>query len=585
MGRANDACVCAWFGGGTMDLHNVREENAAAGGSGWTAGLRSLRRTETQTHAQWTPRRVIDRDALLVPGLPDEATASGTLWSLLPRGLAGRLYPLLAELWQFLDVAMVGGALYVLNRMHGIEFDGKHLVLMLLTAGLILFVYSWSDLLYRLRTRTLMEEAGRLLGAWTKVLGLLLVIGYLTKWHDEFPRDFMLVWAAAAYFAQLLTHIVIRKFLHFLRRRGYNIRRALVVGCGAPLERYASFINQNPWLGIQLEGYVAERSWVPENSGRGRQPDGLMATGGHANQIKRLIPFSHSPHQAEALGTAGDRPRYLGGLGDVNRLVRDLSISEIYVTLPLERSADAEVAMRTLVNIPVNVNWIPDFTLVRVLSTRADKLGDCPLILLSDSRIDRHGRLVKWVEDVVLSSILLVLSAPLILAIAWAVKISSPGPVLFKQRRHGLCEQPIVVWKFRTMRVGPEADIAEQATPDDDRITPIGRLLRRWSLDELPQLFNVLQGRMSLVGPRPHPLWLNDQFSKIVDAYMQRHRVKPGLTGWAQVHGLRGETDTREKMEQRVKYDLYYITHWSPWLDIKILARTLPTVLFGKNAY
>ena len=133
------------------------------------------------------------------------------------------------------------------------------------------------------------------------------------------------------------------------------------------------------------------------------------------------------------------------------------------------------------------------------------------------------------------------------------------------------------------MRVQTEAD--KQATRNDDRITPIGRLLRRWSLDELPQLFNVLQGTMSLVGPRPHPVWLNEGHSQVVSKYMQRHRVKPGLTGWAQVNGFRGETDTLEKMEQRVNCDLYYITHWSPWLDIKILVRTIGTVLRGDNAY
>src|SRR5262249_37775106 len=183
------------------------------------------------------------------------------------------------------------------------------------------------------------------------------------------------------------------------------------------------------------------------------------------------------------------------------------------------------------------------------------------------------------------SVMLLVLFAPLIVVIGWAVKASSPGPVLFKQRRHGLNGHPIVVWKFRTMRVDRAVEITQQATPDDKRVTPIGRLLRRWSLDELPQLFNVLQGRMSFVGPRPHPLWLNDEFSKVVGAYMQRHRVKPGLTGWAQVHGYRGETDTWEKMERRVSYDLYYITHWSPWLDLKIIVLTIPAVAFGKNAY
>ena len=241
--------------------------------------------------------------------------------------------------------------------------------------------------------------------------------------------------------------------------------------------------------------------------------------------------------------------------------------------------------MRALVNVPVNVNWLPDFSVAQVLSMRADELDGQPIILLSDSRIERHGRLVKRMEDVLISGVLIVLLAPLLLAIAWAVKRSSPGPVLFKQWRHGMGGQRFVVWKFRSMRIESHATQDKQATLADDRVTPIGRLLRRWSLDELPQLFNVLAGHMSLVGPRPHPMWLNEAYTQVIDRYMQRHRVKPGLTGWAQVNGFRGETDTREKMEQRINCDLYYITHWSPWLDVKILALTVVAVLRGRNAY
>jgi Undecaprenyl-phosphate glucose phosphotransferase len=527
---------------------------------------------------------IVQEDALLEAGLTHAGAAAGMTRTFNARGLITRLYPLLTEMWQCLDVAVVAGALYVLVRTYDIEFSKRYLVLAVVTAVLMLFVYSWSDLFYRLRTRTLTQEAGRLLRAWAKVLGLLLVVGYLIDTVREFPRLPLLIWAAVAYFAQLLVHILIRKSMHGLRRRGYNIRSALVIGCGAPLKRYASFIGQNPWLGIRVEGYVAEPSWLAETSGAQRQPFG--STLDCASVGKRVnLPTRHAPSHIDAAGIADEGLRHLGGLDNVSRLIDELSISEIYVTLPLERSADAEAALRTLVNIPVNVNWIPDFSLAHLFSTRADKLGDHPLILLSDSRIDRHGRLVKRFEDVVLSVMLLVLFAPLMIAIACAVKVSSPGPVLFKQRRHGLNGRPIVVWKFRTMRVDPTVEITKQATPDDTRITPVGGVLRRWSLDELPQLFNVLQGRMSLVGPRPHPLWLNDRFSKIVDAYMQRHRVKPGLTGWAQVHGYRGETDTWEKMEQRVRYDLHYITHWSPGLDLKIIAHTLPVVLLGKNAY
>ncbi len=529
-------------------------------------------------------QNALENNAVALAEAPSNAGAgSQTAWSLIPRGLVSRLYPLLTEMWQVLDAAMVGGVLYVMARTHNFGFEAKHVVLIGLTTALMLLIYSWSDLFYRLRTRTLTQEAMRLLQAWATVLVLLMAIGYLTGSTHEFPRSFILTWATVAYVAQLLVHVAIRKTLHLLRQRGYNIRRALVVGCGLPLERYSNTISHNPWLGIRVEGYVAETDWLAKSSDHER---GAMATTGSADGNRHVDSLAHhTTDQADAPGIVGGRLSHLGKLADVGRLVRDLSINEIYVTLPLHLSSDAEAALRALVNIPVNVNWIPDFSIAQLLSTRSDTLGGHAMILLSDSRIDRHGQLVKRVEDLVFSSILIVLLSPLILALVWAVKRSSPGPVLFKQLRHGLGGRPIVVWKFRTMRVSTGTELAKQATRQDDRITPIGRWLRRWSLDELPQLFNVWQGRMSLVGPRPHPLWLNDRFSEIVYAYMQRHRVRPGLTGWAQVHGYRGETDTLDKMEQRVKHDLYYITHWSPWLDLKTIALTIPAILFGENAH
>jgi undecaprenyl-phosphate glucose phosphotransferase len=492
----------------------------------------------------------------------------------IPRGLITRLYPILAELWQMLDAVVVAGALYALLQLHGIEMQAEHVAFIALTAVLMLLVYSWSDLFYRLRTRTLMQEGWRLMQAWGLVLIMLMAIGFLIEAPRVFPRNLMLTWALVAFLGQLGVHITIRTSLHSLRQRGYNIRHALIVGCGAPLQSYASFIAQNPWLGIRVAGYVAEPSWLARQADSDNPRLGSMTTAAFAGG--RSGPGFIS-------SDSGIQLPQLGRLTDVGRLVDTLSISEIYVTLPLERSGDAEAAMRTLVNVPVNVNWVPDFSLAQMLSTRVDSIDGRPLVLLSDSRIDRHGQLMKRVEDVLLSGLLLLLLAPLMIGIAFVIKRSSPGPVLFKQQRHGLGGRPIVVWKYRTMRMST-VEIRKQATSEDDRVTPIGKWLRRWSLDELPQLFNVLQGRMSLVGPRPHPLWLNDQFSKIVDAYMQRHRVKPGLTGWAQIHGLRGETETAEKMEQRVRHDLHYITHWSPVLDIEILARTVPAVVLGKNA-
>jgi Undecaprenyl-phosphate glucose phosphotransferase len=476
------------------------------------------------------------------------------------RGLFPRLYPILTELWQLLDIAAVGVALYAVTLWRGGTFGEDHALLFMVTAALILLVYSWSDLFYRLRTRSLLQEISRLLQAWTIVLVLLMAVAFLAEPDKHFSPRFAIQWGIAGFLAQLAVHVTVRKSIHFLRRRGYNIRSALIVGCGAPLQRHVRLINRNPWLGIQIEGYIAEPAWLAENDAAPADP-------------------------ANAAADAGVSLRHLGGLADIERLVATLGISEIYVALPLERSADAERAMRALVNVPVNVDWLPDFSVAQVLSMRADQIDGQPIVLLSDSRIERHGRLIKRTEDILVSGTLILLLAPVLLTIAWLVKRSSPGPVLFKQSRHGIGGQRFVVWKFRTMRIEPQGAQKKQATLGDDRVTPIGRLLRRWSLDELPQLFNVLMGQMSLVGPRPHPVWLNEAYAQVIERYMQRHRVKPGLTGWAQVNGFRGETDTREKMEQRVNCDLYYITHWSPWFDVKILVRTVAAVLRGDNAY
>jgi len=212
-------------------------------------------------------------------------------------------------------------------------------------------------------------------------------------------------------------------------------------------------------------------------------------------------------------------------------------------------------------------------------------MGDVPLVSVFDSSIIGASLLIKRLEDLLLGSLILLLISPLMLGIAVAVKLTSPGPVFFKQRRYGLHGQVIEVWKFRSMSVLEDDQNVRQARKNDPRITPLGAFLRGTSLDELPQFFNVLQGTMSIVGPRPHAVAHNEEFRKLIHGYMLRHKVKPGITGWAQVNGWRGETNVIEKMEKRVEYDLYYINNWSVWLDLKIILKTIFGGMRGKNAY
>jgi putative colanic acid biosynthesis UDP-glucose lipid carrier transferase len=204
---------------------------------------------------------------------------------------------------------------------------------------------------------------------------------------------------------------------------------------------------------------------------------------------------------------------------------------------------------------------------------------------LQETPFTGTNRLVKRLSDIVLASAILVLISPLLLAVAIGVRLSSPGPVIFAQRRNGLDGEEIVIYKFRSMRTADDGAVVPQATKEDPRITPFGAFLRRSSLDELPQFINVLQGRMSIVGPRPHAVAHNEQYRQLIKAYMVRHKVKPGITGWAQIHGLRGETETVEKMQARVEYDLEYLRNWSLSLDLQIIVRTIKLVFFDRNAY
>jgi putative colanic acid biosynthesis UDP-glucose lipid carrier transferase len=241
--------------------------------------------------------------------------------------------------------------------------------------------------------------------------------------------------------------------------------------------------------------------------------------------------------------------------------------------------------MAALQNTTASLHFVPDVFGVNIIQGRLGDMGGIPVVGLTVTPFTGVNRLIKRASDVVLSLLILVLISPLLLAVAVGVKLSSPGPVIFRQRRTGLDSEVITVYKFRSMTVEENGADVQQATRNDPRVTRFGAFIRKTSLDELPQFINVLQGRMSIVGPRPHAVAHNEQYRKIVKAYMARHKVKPGITGWAQVNGLRGETDTVDKMARRVEYDLEYLRNWSLGLDLLIIARTVKLVVFDRSAY
>ncbi|GAB4040501.1 MAG: hypothetical protein Fur0014_11060 [Rubrivivax sp.] len=278
------------------------------------------------------------------------------------------------------------------------------------------------------------------------------------------------------------------------------------------------------------------------------------------------------------------RPR-LGPLADAAAFVRAHGVHEVFITLPLGSQPRIVQLLEQVQGTTASVYYVPDVFAISIIQGRLQDLNGLPVVGLCETPFTGTNSLVKRISDIVLASLILVLISPLLLAIAIGVKLSSPGPVIFRQRRNGLDGEEIVVWKFRSMRTMDDGAVVKQATRNDPRVTRFGAFLRRSSLDELPQFFNVLQGRMSIVGPRPHAVAHNEQYRALIKAYMVRHKVKPGITGWAQVNGHRGETDTIEKMQARVEYDLAYLRNWSLGLDLQIIARTVKLVFFDRKAY
>jgi putative colanic acid biosynthesis UDP-glucose lipid carrier transferase len=281
----------------------------------------------------------------------------------------------------------------------------------------------------------------------------------------------------------------------------------------------------------------------------------------------------------------GSRNRFAGQCKDVAGFVRAHGVNAIYIALPMSNAPRIEEMLHEFRDTTASIYFVPDIFAFDLVQARCVELHGIPMLAICDTPFHGMNALKKRGMDVLLSSLALLVGWPLMLAIAIGVKLSSPGPVLFKQRRYGLHGEEMLVYKFRTMTVWEDGPVVVQAAPQDVRITAIGRFLRRTSLDELPQLFNVLQGKMSFVGPRPHAVAHNELYRKLISGYMIRHKVRPGMTGWAQVHGLRGETRTVEQMRLRVQYDLDYLRNWSLALDFKILFKTVSIVFHHGNAY
>ncbi|HWU84308.1 MAG TPA: undecaprenyl-phosphate glucose phosphotransferase, partial [Rhodocyclaceae bacterium] len=274
-----------------------------------------------------------------------------------------------------------------------------------------------------------------------------------------------------------------------------------------------------------------------------------------------------------------------GRLDDVAAYVKQHHVQRIYICLPMASQPRILHVLDALRDTTASIYFVPDLFVTDIIQGRMAHVGHMPVVSVCETPFTGINGLIKRVSDIGIAASILLLISPLLLLIALAVKLTSSGPVIFKQRRYGLDGEEILVYKFRSMTVCEDGQVVKQAQKNDTRLTPIGGFLRKTSLDELPQFINVLQGRMSIVGPRPHAIAHNEMYRKLIKGYMVRHKAKPGITGWAQVNGLRGETETVDKMAARIEYDLDYLRNWSLGLDLKIILMTVGVVFKDQYAY
>ncbi|HEY5805582.1 MAG TPA: undecaprenyl-phosphate glucose phosphotransferase [Lysobacter sp.] len=397
------------------------------------------------------------------------------------------------------------------------------------------------------RGRGFAREALKLVCVWAVVFALGVLYVALLKVQGVTSRLWWGCWFAGTVLASAAGRIACRQAAAWVRERGLDVRTAVVIGSSADAEHIVRTFDQQRWAGVEVRGWFST-------------VDGLQPA------------LAGVPH--------------LGDLVALAAYVESHRVNQVWIALPVSEQAVIDRIVTSLDYSTVDIKFVPDLFGLHLLNQSVEEMAGMPVINLRASPLNGQARLVKALQDRVLGALILFLIAPLLVLIAIGVKLSSPGPVLFKQKRHGLDGKTIKVWKFRSMRLHDDhAGTVTQATRSDPRITAFGSLLRRTSLDELPQFINVLQGTMSIVGPRPHAVEHNHHYKVIVQNYMQRHRVKPGITGWAQVNGLRGETDTVDKMAARVEYDLHYMRNWSLWLDLRIIAMTVVKGFIGKAAY
>jgi putative colanic acid biosysnthesis UDP-glucose lipid carrier transferase len=424
----------------------------------------------------------------------------------------------------------------------GDSFDGACLIL-----ALLVFAMTFPGSLARSGATSAGELALDIAAGWFAVVGLLLLLGWASHTLGAFDERALLAWAFATPAALFAAHRALPIWLPRLLAAEGMHKTAVIAGANDLGRRLAAHLREDPMLGIRFAGFFDDRGAV-------RLRD--LPAGDNLGTLERLADY-----------------------------VRANPVDVIYIALPMASQPRILRLLEDVRDTTASIYFVPDIFVSDLIQARVDFVGELPVVAVCETPFYGFNGLVKRASDYFLATLILLLISPLMLAIAIGVKLSSPGPVLFKQRRYGVDGRKIVVYKFRSMTVAEDGDVVRQATRNDARVTRFGAFLRRTSLDELPQFINVLQGRMSVVGPRPHAVAHNELYRKLIRGYMIRHKVRPGITGLAQVNGMRGETDTVDKMKLRIEYDLAYLRSWSLLLDLQIVLKTVAVVLNRQNAY
>jgi Undecaprenyl-phosphate glucose phosphotransferase len=387
---------------------------------------------------------------------------------------------------------------------------------------------------------------------WTIALGLLVMAVFFMKVGPEFSRVWLALWFGIGAGCLVTNRLVLALVTRRLIKQGRLTRRAVIFGGSEAAEQLIARLEADAESDIRICGVFDER---------GEERSGSLISGyPNLGRLQQLVDFG-----------------------------RKTRVDLVIVSMPLAAEDRINAVLRQLAVLPVDIRLAAMTSQLRFCRRAYSYIGSTPMIDLADKPLDDWGTVAKWTFDKVIGAVALVLLAPVLAAVALAVKLDSRGPVLFRQKRYGFNNELIEVFKFRSMFVeATDADASKLVTRGDARVTRVGRFIRKTSLDELPQLFNVMNGTLSLVGPRPHAVQAKAAdrlYDEVVENYFARHKVKPGITGWAQINGWRGETDTAEKIEKRVEFDLYYINNWSVFLDLYILLKTPLSLITAKNAF